>query len=66
MEFKLFTQYDQQFGEVAAGGDKNIFTLNTTFRVNVFKSLWLPLTLRYDPENSNFLGMFAVTANIGN
>lgn len=66
MEFKLFTQYDQQFGTVAPGAEKHVFTLNTTLRVNVFKSLWLPLTLKYDPENGNFLGIFAVTANIGN
>ncbi|SFO58672.1 hypothetical protein SAMN05428949_5886 [Chitinophaga sp. YR627] len=66
MEFKLFTQYDRQLGDVPPDTPDHLFTFNSTIRINVFKSLWLPLTLRYDPENSNFLGMFAITANIGN
>ncbi|HEY8896023.1 MAG TPA: hypothetical protein VIM79_14455, partial [Niastella sp.] len=66
MEFKFFTQYDHQFGKLPPAVDKNSFTLNSTLRINVFKSLWLPLTLKYDPENGNFLGIFSVTANIGN
>jgi hypothetical protein len=66
MEFKFFSQYDRQFGKVPDGVDKSIFTLNSTLRVNVFKSLWLPVTLKYDPDNHNFLGVFSVTANLGN
>ena len=66
MEFKFFTQYDYQLGNVPAGKDAGVFTLNTTLRINVFKSLWLPITVKYDPENGNFLGLFAVTANLGN
>ncbi len=66
MEFKFFTQYDHQFGKVPAGEKAGIFSLNTTFRINIFKSLWLPLTVKYDLENNNFLGFLAVTANLGN
>jgi hypothetical protein len=66
MEFKFFTQYEYQFGNVPTGKDAGIFTLNSTLRINVFKSFWLPLTLKYDPVNSNFLGIFAITANLGN
>ncbi len=66
MEFKFFTQYEYQFGNVPIGTEANIFSLNSTLRINVFKSLWLPVTLKYDPVNHNFLGIFAVTANLGN
>ena len=66
MEFKFFTQYDHQFGAIPMGTDKNIFTVNTTLRINVFHSLWLPVTIKYDPKNGNFLGFFSITANIGN
>jgi len=66
MEFKFLTQYDYQFGNVPVGIDAGIFTLNSTLRINVYRSLWLPLTLKYDPVNNNFLGIFAVTANLGN
>lgn len=66
MEFKLFTQYDHQFGDVLPGADKSVFSFNTTLRINVFQSLWLPITVKYDPENGNFLGFFSVVANLGN
>ena len=66
MEFKFFTQYDYQFGNVPIGKKAGLFTLNSTFRVNVYKSLWLPVTLKYDPDNHNFLGIFSITANLGN
>ena len=66
MEFKFFTQYDHQFGTAATGTSKNIFTLNSTLRINVFRSVWLPVTIKYDPKNGNFLGFFSITANIGN
>jgi hypothetical protein len=65
MEFKFFSQYDYQFGNLAMGSHRSIFTLNTTLRINVFKSLWLPITLKYDPYNHNFLGLFSLTANLG-
>jgi hypothetical protein len=65
MEFKFFTQYEYQFGNVPEGKKAGVFTLNSTFRVNVFKSLWIPVTLKYDPENSNFFGYFSLTANLG-
>lgn len=66
MELKFFTQYDYQFGSVPMGQQTGLFTLNSTFRVNLFQSLWLPVSLKYDPENHNFLGVFSITANIGN
>lgn len=66
MEFKFFSQYDYQFDNVMTNGQRSIFTLNTTLRINVFKSLWLPITLKYDPDNHNFLGLFSLTANLGN
>ncbi|HUR65998.1 MAG TPA: hypothetical protein VMZ03_06575 [Chitinophagaceae bacterium] len=66
MEFKFFTQYDHQFGTVPTGTEQGVFSLNSTLRIKVFKSLWLPVTIKYDPENNNFLGLFSITAHIGN
>jgi hypothetical protein len=65
MEFKLFTQYDYQFGKLTGITDASLFTLNSTLRLKVFNSLWLPITIKYDPENNNFLGFFSITANLG-
>lgn len=65
MELKFFTQYDRQLGKVPVNTEEAIFTLNTTFRVNIYKTLWLPVTLKYDTQNSNLLGLFSITANLG-
>ena len=64
MEFKFFSQYYYKVG--AYVGRRDEFTLNSTLRVNVFKSLWIPITVKYDPKNGNVFGFFSITANIGN
>ena len=66
MEFKFFTQYDYQFGSAKQATDTELFTLNSTLRINIYKSLWLPLTIKYDPKNANVFGYFSFTANLGN
>lgn len=65
MEFKGFIGYQSQIGSVQAGTDTELFTLNATLRFRVLQSLWIPLTLSYDPEHANFLGQFSITANLG-
>ncbi|MGF1924315.1 MAG: hypothetical protein ACQUHE_09050 [Bacteroidia bacterium] len=66
MEFKFFTQYNYQFGNTSPGLSSNVFTLNTTLRVNLYKSLWLPITIKYDPDKGSVFGLFTLTANIDN
>jgi hypothetical protein len=65
MELKFFAQYDRQFGKVPTGEKQQLLTFNSTFRVKVFRSLWLPVTIKYDPENGRVFGLFSITANIG-
>jgi hypothetical protein len=64
LELKGFFQYGRQFGDVPLGTDAGKLTFNTTLRVNVYKSFWLPLTLSYDIKNANVLGFLSFTANI--
>lgn len=64
MELKVFTQYNHQFGSAPSFQREDIFTFNATLRVNVYKSFWLPLTLKYDVKNGNLLGLFTLTANL--
>jgi hypothetical protein len=66
MEFKFFTSYDHQFGSAPKDPDMGSFFLNSTLRINVFKSLWLPVTIKYDPKSANLFGYFSITANLGN
>lgn len=62
MEFKFFTEYEHQFG--SSNNFNNIFTLNSTLRINLFKTVWLPITIKYDPENGSIFGFFSIAANL--
>jgi hypothetical protein len=64
LEFKGFFQYGYQFGDVPFGTDAGKVTFNTTLRINIYKSFWLPLTLSYDIKSANVLGFLSFTANI--
>lgn len=66
MEFKFFAQYDHQLGNVPEGASEAFFSMNSTFRINLFRSVWLPLTVKYDTDNKEFLVSFSVTTNLGN
>lgn len=63
MEFKVFTQYAYKLGSFVSNRDE--FSFNSTLRINVYKSLWLPVTIKYDAKKGNVFGFFAITANIG-
>ncbi len=63
-EFKFFSQYSYKVGDYV--GKRDEFSLNSTLRFNVYKAIWLPITIKYDPKNGNVFGFFSITANIGN
>lgn len=63
MEFKFFTQLEHQFGK-NYDTPKSIFSLNSTLRINLFKTIWLPITVKYDPDNGNLFGFFSIAANL--
>jgi len=66
MELKGFLGYDARVDtNRPSNTDTDLFTFNTTLRFRVLQSLWIPLTLSYDPEHANFLGKFSLTANLG-
>lgn len=64
MEFKFFTQYNHQLGSAPSLQKEDIFTMNATLRVFVYKTLWLPITLKYDVDKGKILGLFTLTANL--
>lgn len=63
MEFKFFTQLEHQFGKIT-NSPKSIFSLNSTLRINLFKTVWLPITVKYDPDNGHLFGFFSIAANL--
>lgn len=66
MEFKLFLQQNWQLGKINTNSEDKKFTFNSTLRISIAKSLWLPITISYDPDSKNFLGLFSITANLDN
>jgi hypothetical protein len=64
MELKVYFQYDDQLGTLVPGTDAGKITFNSTFRLLVLKTFWLPLTLSYDLKHPNLFGFLSITFNI--
>lgn len=64
LELKGFFEYNEQLGNVSSENVAGKVTFNSTLRVKLYKSIWLPLTLSYDVKHSNILGFLSLTANI--
>ncbi len=62
-EMKVSAAYEKIFtGKYAWEHDK-LFTLNGTARIRISKDLTIPMTIKYDPEHSNVLGLLSITSN---
>lgn len=59
MELKFFASYDQ----VLTGNNDPVFAGNLTWRISVFKDLWLPVAVKYD-DNGKLWGFLSVTYNL--
>jgi len=64
LEFKPYLEYNHVGRGLLPGEESNAFYANAELRVRVTKSLWIPVTLRYDIEQANFLGFLNVALNM--
>ena len=64
-EIKLYMEYNSILKNVFADEKKNTFLASSDFRIRIAKDVWVPITVKYDIENSNFLGFFNITYNFG-
>jgi hypothetical protein len=64
-EFKALGEYTKIYKNVLPDEDDETITANAEFRIRVAKDLWIPITVKYDPEDSNFLGFLNITYNFG-
>lgn len=62
-ELKFSAAYNRIFNGIYAGEEKELFTLNGTFRVRVYDDIWVPVQFRYDPETGNVFGWLSVKFN---
>lgn len=63
LEFKLSGSYYHTLNNQYPGEDRNRLTLNGTLRVRILQDIWIPMEIKYDPENGNVFGFLNVRAN---
>ena len=61
MELKFSSEIPHNFSKEATQKD---LTLNLDFKYKLFQSVWLPVTISYDPKNGNLAGFLNVTMNL--
>lgn len=63
LEFKFSGGYYHTLSALYPGEEKNQLFMNATMRLRVFKDIWIPLDIKYDPLNGNVFGFLNVRAN---
>ena len=63
LEFKLSGGYTHTFSTLYQDEERDKVTLNGTLRVRILNDIWIPLEIKYDPKNGNFLGLLNVRVN---
>ncbi|WP_281635842.1 hypothetical protein [Flavobacterium marginilacus] len=64
-EIKALGEYTKIYKNVLPDEDDETITANLEFRIRLAKDLWIPITVKYDTERSNFLGFLNITYNFG-
>lgn len=63
LEFKLSGSYYHTFSDLYPGEERNRLTLNSVLRIRILNDIWVPIEIKYDPENGNVFGFLNVRAN---
>jgi hypothetical protein len=64
VEFKPYFAFKRVARCTYPGEKANQFTANAEVRIRLTDKLWIPLTLKYDLEDNNFLGFLNVSLNM--
>ncbi|AWA29757.1 hypothetical protein HYN48_06520 [Flavobacterium magnum] len=62
-EWKVYAELDNVFKNLLPDEQKNTILANSDLRLRITDNLWLPLTIKYDVEKSNFLGFLNISYN---
>jgi len=70
MELKPYFQNNYQLGHVQEGGHRDSVTINVIYRIKIFDTFWIPLTISYDVNKKDhplfgFIS-FALSLDSGN
>lgn len=64
-EFKALGEYNKIYKNVLPDEDDETITANAELRIRLAKDFWIPITVKYDIDNANFLGFLNLTYNFG-
>jgi hypothetical protein len=65
MELKAGVDYTRITEGVYVGEEAEAFNFKAVLSIRLTKDLYIPLTVKYDPEDSNVLGFLKIEYNIG-
>jgi len=63
LEFQISGVYSHNFTTLYSSEKRDSLTFNGTLRIRVYKDIWVPLAIKYDPKSGNFLGFINVRFN---
>lgn len=64
VEIKPYAEYDGIFTALLPNEKRNVFYASMDIRVRITDALWLPITLKYDVNQKNFLGFLNLSLNM--
>jgi len=64
-EIKAYGEYNKIFKNVLTNEKEETILANADFRIRLTDDVWIPITVKYDTETSNFLGFLNVTYSFG-
>lgn len=62
-EIKAYVEYNRVFSMVLADEREDNFLGNADIRIRLWQGFWVPVTIKYDIKEANFLGFLNVTYN---
>lgn len=62
-ELKVSGEYNRVFKGLYTDERKDLLTINGTLRLRLFRDLWLPIEIKYDPKKGRLFGLLDVRFN---
>lgn len=62
-ELKVSGEYNRVFKGLYTDERKDLLTINGTLRLRLFRDLWLPIEIKYDPKEGRVFGLLDVRFN---
>ena len=63
LEIKAYAEYTKVFRNPLPDEKEDTLLANADFRIRIWDDFWIPLTIKYDIEEANFLGFLNITYN---